>query len=272
MRINTFLINLFKNTSIVFLSFFISLIGLELSLRFFLPYDIARKKEAEAYFEMMYIDNNGHRQLKPSKTSRLVGIRGIDFTVKVNSDGLRDFELKKNGKIGSIESPINKANNVSEAGITFLNLNNKIDFDGFVRKLEVIIPRNGFKKANLKLKVFRRSKGIFNSSVNHFKEIGSSELFKLQPGFHKLKIDNNIKVNRGDIIGMYVEGTTPALKNISEKSKSYYVLGEKNQFSLDVMKSIPRSESYAFTISIENKLSVANNLSNKKSKTFFICW
>ena len=86
--------------------------------------------------------------------------------------------------IGSIDSPINKANNVPEPrDITILNLNKKINIDGLIKKFEVIIPKNGFKKANLKLKVFRRSKSIFNSSVNHFKEIGSSELLNYNQGF-----------------------------------------------------------------------------------------
>jgi lysophospholipase L1-like esterase len=242
---------------LVLSSVLISLLGLELLLRLALPYDLARKKEAETYFEMMYVDKNGYRQLKPNKKSRLTGIRGIDFTVSINSKGFRgrDFEYKKISEIGSIDLPIDKANNVNEAGITILNLNKKVTFDGFIRKLEVVIPKNGFKKSHIRFKVFKLS-------GRNFKEVGSSKLFKLQPGLHKLNIDNGIKVYKDNIIGMYVVGTTPAINKLKGRSKSYYIIGEKKQFSLDIMKSIPKSEKYAFAVSIQN------NLSNNKTFLF----
>jgi lysophospholipase L1-like esterase len=87
-----------KNILISIISIMISLLIVEGFLRYNLPYDISRMKEAESYFETMFIDENGYRQLQPNKTTRLTGIKGIDFVVSVNSKGLRGREIPYNNK------------------------------------------------------------------------------------------------------------------------------------------------------------------------------
>ena len=90
------LIKSLKNILLFLFSIGLSVVFIEFLLRVTLPYDVSRSKEAESYFESMLVDKDGHRQLKPSKATRLTGMKGIDFKVSTNSNGFRGAELVKN--------------------------------------------------------------------------------------------------------------------------------------------------------------------------------
>ncbi len=91
--------NLLINSSILFITIFLCLAAAEVISRIFVPNGVLRDKEWRTYSAMIRSDPVFRRVLVPNYKGRVIG-KGIDFSVDINSKGLRDREFPYEKKDG----------------------------------------------------------------------------------------------------------------------------------------------------------------------------